>query len=189
MRDMRLVRAIMAGDHERAERWVTQEYPRVFRMLRYLAGDRETAEDLTQQAFMEAWQALPTFRGEARLDTWLHRIAYRQYARWLRDRRATEPLTSAAHVEDPRHAAGLTTILVQRALEALSTELREAFLLYYARQMGVKEIAAILEIPAGTVKSRLFAARRELRARLSESSDPAPQCATVEREETIKVAR
>ncbi|MBM3494181.1 MAG: sigma-70 family RNA polymerase sigma factor [Armatimonadetes bacterium] len=120
---------------------------------------------------MQAWQALSTFRGESKLDTWLHRVAYRQYTHWLRDRRPTEPLSSAAHMEDTRNAAGLTTILVARALETLSHDLREAFLLFYARQMSVKEIADVVEAPIGTVKSRLFAARRALREQLAEKPD------------------
>ncbi len=189
MRDMRLVRAILSGSSERAERWITQQYPRVYKMLRFLSGNAEVAEDLTQQAFVQAWQALPAFRGEARLDTWLHRIAYRQYTHWLRDRRPTEPLSSAAHVADERDATGLTTILVRRALDTLSTELREAFLLFYARQMSIKEIAQVLETPEGTVKSRLFAARRALRDKLMEKPDPKPQAVQAEPDAAVEALR
>jgi len=165
--DVRLVRAMLAGDKPRAEGWVTHEYPRVYRMLRYLTGDREAAEDLTQQAFVQAWPALPSFRGEAGLDTWLHRIAYRQYTHWLRDRHETVPLSDAAPVEDAGSAKGLTTLMVQRALRTLSEELREPFLLFYGRQLSVREVAGILEIPPGTVKSRLYTARSLLRQRLT----------------------
>ncbi|NLH99644.1 MAG: RNA polymerase sigma factor [Chthonomonadales bacterium] len=189
MRDLRLVRSVLSGDHERAERWVTQEYPRIYRMLRYLTGDRETAEDLTQQAFVQAWQALPTFRGEARLDTWLHRIAYHQYTHWLRDRRTTEPLSAASGVADTRNASGLTTILVQRALDSLPHELREAFLLFYARQMSVKEIAGVLEIPVGTVKSRLFAARRAMREKLTDEPEGSVPSAAADAEATVEAIR
>lgn len=168
LRDLWWVRAVLRGDKERAERWVTREYPRVYRMLRYLTGDREAAEDLTQQAFVQAWQSLASYRGESGLSTWLHRIAYRQYTHWLRTRKETLPLSQAPELEDPRHVQGLTTILVQRALQSLSDELREPFLLYYARQMSIKEVADVLEIPAGTVKSRLFTARRLLRELLME---------------------
>jgi RNA polymerase sigma-70 factor (ECF subfamily) len=186
---MRLVRALRGGDHERTERWVRQQYPRVYRMLRYLTGCREVAEDLTQQAFVQAWQALPTFRGEAKLETWLHRIAYHQYTHWLRDRRSTASLAEAADVEDPRYADGLTTILVKRALDSLSQEMREAFLLFYARQMSIKEIAAVLDIPAGTVKSRLFAARRALRELLTERPAPSGQPESVGEDARLEALR
>ena len=183
VRDLRMVRAVLNGDKERAERWVTRQYPRVYRMLRYLSGCADVAEDLTQQAFVQAWQALPTFRGEAKLDTWLHRIAYHQYTHWLRDRRVTRPLSEASDIEDTRNADGLTTIMVSRALATLSDELREAFLLFYARQMSVKEVAAVLEAPVGTVKSRLFAARKALREKLSEG----PVAKSAETEEPLEV--
>src|SRR5215212_4157445 len=75
MGDQALVRRILGGDRAAGERWVTAEYPRIYRLLRHLTGAVETAEDLTQQTFLKAWQALATFRGEASLRTWLHRIA------------------------------------------------------------------------------------------------------------------
>jgi RNA polymerase sigma-70 factor (ECF subfamily) len=184
-----MVRAVLNGDKERAERWVTRQYPRVYRMLRYLTGCADVAEDLTQQAFVQAWQSLPTFRGDAKLDTWLHRIAYHQYTHWLRDRRTTVPLSEAAGVEDTRNADGLTTIMVARALATLPDELREAFLLFYARQMSVKEIASIFEAPVGTIKSRLFAARKALREKLSEEPDAKAVEADEAREVTAGVTR
>lgn len=167
-RDLRLARAMLNGNKERAERWVTEQYPAVYRLLQALTNDRDAAADLTQQTFLEAWRSLESYRGEARLQTWLMRIAYRQYSRWLDERRRlkecpfVEPLPARAD-------AGLVTVQVERALNALSQELREAFVLHYVREMSIREIAHLLEVPAGTVKSRLFAARRALRQMLKES--------------------
>lgn len=169
VRDTRLARALLDGDRALAERWVAASYPGVYRMLRYLTGHRESAEDLTQQAFVAAWEALPAFRGECRLNTWLHRIAYHQYTHWLRRKRETVQLSDTI-VADPGRLEGLTTIQVWQAMDTLPDELREPFLLYYARQFSIREIAEILGIPSGTVKSRLFTARARLRQALADTT-------------------
>lgn len=167
MRDRAWVNRILTGDRAAGERLVTENYQRVHALLKSLSGHREVAEDLTQQTFAKAWQALPTFRAEARLSTWLCRIAYHEYTHWRRDRREFAALESVANVADAKAVVGLETVLFSRALEQLSDDLRETFLLHYEHELDVKEIALILEVPAGTVKSRLYTARNRLREILS----------------------
>ena len=70
MRDSWLVKQILDGDKEAGEKLVTEHYPRIYRLLRHLTASIDNAEDLTQQTFVKAWQALATFRGEASLATW-----------------------------------------------------------------------------------------------------------------------
>jgi RNA polymerase sigma-70 factor (ECF subfamily) len=162
------VRRILRGDRRAGEIFVAEHYPAVRRMLWCLTGDAEATADLTQQTFVKAWQALDTYRGEARLATWLHQIAYREYTHWLRDRHPTASLGSIGDMADPRAVHDLKTILLSRALEQLPAELRDTFLLFYAHELSVREVAAVQGVAPGTVKSRLFAARARLRELLAE---------------------
>ncbi len=182
LHDTVLVQRILKGDRAAGERFVTANYPRIFRLLRCLAGSEETAQDLTQQTFAQAWQALPSYRGKASLTTWLHKIAYHEYTNWLRSRRDHAPLDAAAGIADLREARGLDSILVSRALGQLPGEQRETFALYYVQEFSVAEIAEILELPAGTVKSRLFTARRRMRDLLQAAEAPAAPVAVASAE-------
>jgi len=178
LREKAWVNRILQGDKAAGERLVTENYRRVYGLLRSLTDHREVAEDLTQQTFTKAWQALASFRGEARLSTWLSRIAYHEYTHWRRDRHETASLQDAESLPAIHSAVGLKTVIFSRALEHLSEELRETFLLHYEHELEVKEIALVLEVPAGTVKSRLFTARNRLRELLTdpeEVSAPVPK--------------
>lgn len=163
MRESWLIWRILRGDKRAGEEFVTVNYPRIYRLLRHLTGRPDIAEDLTQQTFVRAWQALPTFRHQAGLATWLHRIAYHEYTHWLRDRREHASLDSAAHLAAPMDCHEWESLVLPYALAQLTPEHREAFLLYHVQQLSIGEVAAILEVPAGTVKSRLFTARQRLR--------------------------
>src|SRR5437763_12405329 len=116
MRDRAWVARILKGDRAAGERLVTQNYDRVYGLLRSLTGHREAAEDLTQQAFAHAWESLGRYRGEARLSTWLSRIAYHEYTHWRRDRREFAALEEADRLPDTRAALSLHTVVVSRAL-------------------------------------------------------------------------
>jgi RNA polymerase sigma-70 factor (ECF subfamily) len=174
LQDSALVKKILAGDRAAGEKFVSAQYPRIFRLLRCLAGSGETAQDLTQQTFARAWQALASYQGKASLATWLHKIAYHEFAHWFRARREHLPLEDAADMADLREARGLDSILVSRALARLPAEQQEPFLLYHVQEFSVAEVAEILDLPAGTVKSRLFTARQRLRELLQAADAPAP---------------
>jgi RNA polymerase sigma-70 factor (ECF subfamily) len=175
VRDRAWVQRILRGDRAAGERLVTQNYDRVYGMLRSLTGHREVAEDLTQQTFARAWQGLDSYRGEARLSTWLCRIAYHEYTHWLRARREYVGLDAIAEVPDSGAVLSLQTVVVSRALAQLTEELRDTFLLRYERELSVEEIAVVLEVLAGTVKSRLFTARARLRELLAPAYGPQPR--------------
>lgn len=170
MREHWLVWRILRGDKKAGDEFVALNYPRIYRLLRYLTGRPDVAEDLTQQTFIRAWQGLPNFRHQAGIATWLHRIAYHEYTHWLRDRREHASLDAAAHLAAPTESHEWEALVLPQALAQLTPEHREVFLLYHIQELSVGEIATILEIPGGTVKSRLFTARRHLRELLDPHS-------------------
>ncbi len=167
-RDKWLVQRILSGDKAAGERFVAEHYAAIYRFLRNLTGSKEEAEDLTQQTFLRAWEALSRYRGDASLSTWLHAIAYHEYTHWRRAQREHAPLEEAVEVQDEQAEQNLEAVLVRWAIQRLSPEHREVFVLHYVQGFSINEIARILGIPAGTVKSRLFFARLRLQALLSE---------------------
>jgi RNA polymerase sigma-70 factor (ECF subfamily) len=166
-KDKWLVQRILSGDKAAGEQFVIEHYEAIFRFLRNLTGNKEDAEDLTQQTFLRAWEALPSFRGDSSLSTWLHSIAYREYTHWLRSRREFVPLDEIVDMPDEQANQNLEAVLLRWAIYRLDPEHREVFVLYYVQGFSVSEIAKIIGVPAGTVKSRLFFARQKLRELLS----------------------
>jgi RNA polymerase sigma-70 factor, ECF subfamily len=154
---------LIHGEKAAGDRFVTEHYARIYRLLRHLTGHTQTAEDLTQQTFVKAWQALPRFRRKAQIATWLHKIAYHEYTHWLRAKRDHATLDYAAELPAPEQEADWERFILPQALAHLTEEQRSVFLLYYLQELSVREISGILDIPSGTVKSRLFSARQNLR--------------------------
>lgn len=171
MRDAYLVKQVLSGDKAAGERFVSEHYPRILRFLRNLTGNVEVAPDLTQQTFVKAWEALVWFRGESSLATWLHRIAYHEYTHWLRDKREHASLDDAHEVIDERAARDFEAVLLRRAMSLLSPDHREALFLFHVQGFSVQEVADVLQIPPGTVMSRLFNARARLRELLREPGE------------------
>ena len=146
---------------------------RLFYYARRLVGSERDAWDVLQQTWLAAYQALPTLRESRALRAWLYRIAHRQAVSHLR-RTGAAPDGAAAGIEtaadvpddasgDPSFPAEVAE-QVHAALAALSLAHREVLTLHFLEDVSVDEIAAVLDVPAGTVKSRLFHAKRALRA-------------------------
>ncbi|MCY4387286.1 MAG: RNA polymerase sigma factor [Desulfurellaceae bacterium] len=143
---------------------------------RLVGGDEAAAEDVTQEAFVRAYQALGRFRGEASLETWFYRILVRQahnYRRW----RAVRTLWQRESVEEPidptsavQSDPGLRRRIAQ-ALDQLSRRQREAFVLVYLEGFTVQECADFLGSPSGTVKSHLHRALVKMRTELADLND------------------
>ncbi len=169
MRDRTWVRLMLSDDKAAGERFAREYYPRIERMLRYLTDSPDVARDLTQQTFLKAWGALPNFRNKSGLGTWLHRIAYHEYTHWLRARREHAPLEAAHNIPGPAMINDWGMALLPHALAQLTDDLRETFLLHYVQELSVREVADVLDVPPGTVKSRLFTARGKLREILQEA--------------------
>ncbi len=145
---------------------------------RLVGGDEAAAEDVTQEAFVKAYQAFDRFRGEASLETWFYRILVRQahnYRRW-RAVRTLWQRESEEEFPDPKSGVqgdpGLRR-RIARALDQLSRRQREAFVLVHLEGFTVQECADFLGKPSGTVKSHLHRALVKLRAELADLKDGA----------------
>jgi RNA polymerase sigma-70 factor, ECF subfamily len=161
------------GDQE-AFAELIRHYDRGLRALAYrLLGDRDRMDDALQEAYVKAFRALPRFRGESKLGTWLYRIAYNACLDELeRSRRLVQlPLDDlgerAAPTIDPVEAAAAHRDL-EAALGSLSPEERAAVLLVDADGFDYRDAAEILGVPAGTIASRLNRARTALRTALAD---------------------
>lgn len=135
---------------------------KVFRMAVTMLRDRGRAEEVTQDIFLKMWQALPGYDGRAAPSTWLYTIARNTCFSALRAEsyRRTEGLDeTAAPRSEPRPAVQLD---LERSLATLPEAQREAITLFYFEERSVAEVARMLDLPEGTVKSHLHRARRTL---------------------------
>lgn len=159
----RLIRAAAAGDDEAFADLVRLAQPHLWRFLVHLVGDHDVAADLVQDTLVSAHRALPGFRFECSLSTWLLRIArnaatdhHRRSARQARLAAEAAALTRVS-LPDISDAAE-----VRAAIDALPLLLREVFVLVEVFGLRYREAAEVLGVPDGTVKSRMFTARRHL---------------------------
>jgi RNA polymerase sigma-70 factor (ECF subfamily) len=167
---------------------IRQHQRRVYRVLYLLLKDADAADTLTQECFLRAYRKLASFRGECRIDTWLLRIAVnlaRDYAKsrrasfWrrlvgLEDIEACRSDSSQIHGSQPSPER---VLLAREELEAvwaavasLSQQQRIIFLLRFAEEMSLAEVAAILDLSVGTVKAHLFRATAKVRGTVREKS-------------------
>lgn len=145
---------------------------RIHALCRRLAGSQALAEDCTQEAFVQAWKALPRFRRDSAFGSWLHRIAVNvvlghqraalRRSAWLRDDGDHALDACAAPAERPDVALDL-----DRAIAELPPGARAVFVLYDIEGHQHEEIAALTGLAVGTCKAHLHRARRLLRARLT----------------------
>ncbi|MHB8912993.1 MAG: RNA polymerase sigma factor [Lysobacter sp.] len=141
-------------------------------IVRLVGGHGARAEDLTQEAFVRAWQALPAFRFESAFSTWLHRLAVNTALMELRSRRGRPPIDdddAAFELIGSADSAGHVTALsmdLQRAVASLPPRARAVLVLYDVEGWKHEEIATELGMAVGTSKAQLHRARSLLRARL-----------------------
>jgi RNA polymerase sigma-70 factor (ECF subfamily) len=138
-------------------------YDRLFRVAFSLCRDRHAAEDLTQETFTASFKSIETFRGESELFTWLVAILRRLWLNRRRDRNRVQEVGEIAAPEEDAERRDAREEL-ERAMERLDDESRLVLTLYHVEDMKYEEIAAALQTPIGTVKSRLHEARRKLRS-------------------------
>jgi RNA polymerase sigma-70 factor (ECF subfamily) len=154
------------GD-QRAFALVVRHYDAGLRALAYrILGDRDRMDDALQEAYVRAFRALPSFRGDSGLGTWLYRIAYNSCVDELKRAHNVVPLESLHERTDPRPDISETVTAqsdLADALETLSPQDRAAVLLVDAQGFDYRSAAEILGVPEGTVASRLNRARAILR--------------------------
>jgi RNA polymerase sigma-70 factor, ECF subfamily len=176
--DILLVAASKNGDQE-AFAQLVQRYQRlVFNLVYRMLQQYEEATEITQETFLAAWQGLPSFRGDARFPTWLYRIAYNCSLKQLELRKRDRALQVALEEnktlenanDEQRENAELDArerqILIQEHLSHLPAKYRIVLILRHLQDMTYEEMAEILTMPIGTIKTHLFRARNLLKERL-----------------------
>ena len=176
--ERQLIRLAADGD-ARAIRALYDRYsPRVYAVVRRIAADDDLAQDYAQEAWIRAIRALPTFRGDSRFSTWLHRIAVNAALQSLR--KADARTKREAPVPDelpipPEHADSLLQKRLGRALDQLPEGMREVLILHDVEGYTHEEIGDALGVTSGTSKSQLFKARAKMRALLTGLNDAAEE--------------
>ena len=174
------VEAARAGDAGAFEVLVVRYQVRIVSFAAAIVHDAGAAEDVAQEAFIRAWKGLPNFRGDSAFKTWLYRIASNA-ARTYLERHGRQARVGSESLDDeeaplradevPSPATDVETTLtarelIDRALAQLPEDWRLAVVLRDVEGLDYKEIAQITGAPMGTVESRIFRARRQLRSLL-----------------------
>jgi RNA polymerase sigma-70 factor (ECF subfamily) len=183
--DRSLIARIARRDAAALERLYALYRPRLWRYLwQQLDGDAGAVEDTLQEIFLAVWLAAGDFRGEAKVNTWIFRIAHHQLAHRQRSAARRPEGHLAAHTalghdevgsDDTRdepaqashEAAVLDRLVLAAAFGRIAAKHREALELVYQQGFTLEEVARILDVPLGTVKSRISYARRALQCELA----------------------
>ncbi len=185
--DQQLIRRIALRDASALEQIYALYRPRLWRYLwQQLDGDSGAVEDTLQEVFLAVWRAADDFRGKATVNTWIFRIAHHQLAHRQRSNaRRPEghlaelaPLDGEERSDSPRNGlaqashegAVLDRLILAAAFGRLAARHREALELVYQQGFTLEEVAQILDVPLGTVKSRISYARRALQCELARAT-------------------
>lgn len=178
--DTDLITATLAGDRAAFGMLVHRYQGRLFNTLVHIVGSREDAEDIAQEAFVQAFVKLDSFRGHSAFYTWLYRIAFNVASSRRRRRKRTEVSIEEHHArtgfepaetgEDPQTRLQREEQVeqVRQTINRLTEEHRIMIVLRDIEGCRYEVIAEILDLPVGTVRSRLHRARLQLREALSE---------------------
>ncbi len=184
--DRTLVARAKLGDDASFEELLRRYQQRIYGLCYHLTANHEDASDLTQEAFIKAWKALRSFKGDSSFYTWVYRIAYNNVLNHLKQRRNRTPHLSlddldfnAEHTPElvelishitPRRDVNLAELQkkLNEALLKLSEEHRAVVTMHDVQGLPHDEIASIMNCNPGTVRSRLFYARQQLQAWLAD---------------------
>ena len=175
--EARVIRAVLEGDTDRFEELVHAHEKGIYNLCLRMLGDEQDALDAAQEAFFKAFRSLSSFRGDSRFSTWLYRLASNVCLDMLRRRPGTptlsldddeSPLFLADSSPSPHEAVERWEIrrTVRAALAALPEDFRQIIVLRDVNGFSYEEIADITGLGTGTVKSRLFRARKKLASAL-----------------------
>lgn len=189
--DQALVERIQAGDKQAYGLLVAKYQRKLLRLISRMVRNPAESEDVTQEAFIKAYRALPSFRGESAFYTWLYRIGVNTAKNWLVANGRRTPTSTDMDNEDAE-AFGESDLLrdvdtperllmskqigqtVNSAMLELPEELRTAITLREVDGLTYEEIAQVMECPIGTVRSRIFRAREAIAVRLRPLIDTSP---------------
>jgi len=173
-----IVRKVLQGDVNAFEKLVTEYERAVYAIAQRMTGNAEDAADMTQETFIKAYNSLSSFRGDSKFSVWLYRIANNVCLDFLRSR-SRKPTVSLSTEDDDGEETqldiadesqspelllenALTRDAVRRGLDSLPPDYRQILLLREIQGLSYEEIAAALGLESGTVKSRIFRARKRL---------------------------
>ena len=182
-----IIREVQNGDVNAFEGIVREYEKSVYNIALRMTGDREDALDVSQEAFLKAYHALPLFRGESKFSVWLYRIVSNACLDFLRERKRRAEVSLSVGDEEDETAEmeirdeslspetlferKLTREALQRGLLSLPEDQRKILLLREIQGFSYEEIGRILSLESGTVKSRIFRARRKLCEFLAEEGN------------------
>ena len=179
MDELRAVAQAKKGDADAFAFLVETYETSVYRLALRMCGNAHDAEEVAQEAFVAAWKGLPSFRGESKFSSWLYQLTTNAAIDFLRREkrhRAATPLEDELEPtspDTPQQAVEEDEVrqALQQALDSLTPEHREIFLLRQMRQLSYEEIGRLLNLEPGTVKSRLSRAKKQLRQILTQKGN------------------
>jgi len=188
-----LIDRFCKGDHAAFHELVGRHKKKIYYLAYDITGDHHEAEDISQEVFIKMYRSLKTFRRDAKISSWLYQVTVNASIDSLRKKssRQAKPIgefdrlsiqeslaASGAHVFDPLRSTESSQIQnhISQALKKISPKERTIFVMRHYNDLKLNEIAEVLGITIGTVKSLLFRAIRKLRKELSSySTDPSPE--------------
>ena len=169
-----LVERAMAGDHEAFSELTRHSIAKLYAVARLILRDNERAEDATQEALVAAWRWFSTLRDPDRFDAWMRRLlvhaCYREANQAKRRTTIEASVIPISRGAAEPGAAFADRDEIERGFRRLSPEQRTIIVLHFYLGLPMAETAEILDLPIGTVKSRLFRAMQQLRAALEADS-------------------
>ena len=179
MNEILLISRARGGDRDAFGELVEQYRDNVYRLAYRMCGNAYDADEAAQEAFVAAWRALPNFRGDAKFSTWLYRLPTNAAIDVMRREKRHQTVGDGEMIEvaddadSPQETVERTEQqeAVQKALSTLSEEYREVLLLRYMEELDYAEIAEVLQLPSGTVKSRINRAKAALKTALLKSGN------------------
>jgi len=175
MNERELIQQAAEGDAGAIRALYERFSPRVYAVVRRIAGDDMLAQDYAQEAWIRALRALPTFRGDARFSTWLHRIAVNAALQAVRKADTREKRAAPMPDEIPVGPRGGDALLrerLERAMDRLPEGMRQVLILHDVEGYTHEEIGNVLGVATGTSKSQLFKARAKMREMLVALNEP-----------------
>lgn len=157
------VRNAARGDREAFTTLLDSGMQATYRLTLAITGNESDARDAAQETWISAWRHLKELKNETRFDTWIHRIAVNAARMTLRQRRVREVALSASAPDQTIEARTEDSDQLRQALAKLKVDERAVLALFYLEDRSVADLAAVLSVPEGTVKSRLNRARANLR--------------------------
>ena len=176
--DRELIRRYLAGDSDAFETLMAAHEGRVFSICLRMLRDRESALDATQDVFLTVFRKVDRYREQAAFSTWLYRVTVNTCYDHLRrsKRKRTEAMPEHLDPPDPRSGDAIGAVElrpdIERALQNIAPEFRAAAVLVDLEGMSLQGASDSLGVPIGTVKSRVFRARRQLARELGNLAPP-----------------